>query len=112
MELTFPNIDPVAFSLGPLLVRWYALAYLAGFLLGWQYCLKIARWDKNTRPNAQDIEDFLPWAILGVIFGGRAGYVLFYNFKSRILKDAKGENTRTTNLCIEKRAFFDVIFVL
>lgn len=80
MDFSFPNIDPVAFWLGPFPVRWYALSYLAGFLLGWQYCLKIAGWDEKHRPSRDDIEDFLPWVILSVIFGGRVGYILFYNF--------------------------------
>jgi phosphatidylglycerol:prolipoprotein diacylglycerol transferase len=77
----FPLIDPVAFSVGPLAVRWYALAYLAGFLLGWRYCLYLAGLDKDSRPSKQDIEDFLPWVIVGVILGGRIGYVLFYQFE-------------------------------
>jgi phosphatidylglycerol:prolipoprotein diacylglycerol transferase len=74
----FPNIDPVAFSIGPVVVRWYALAYLSGFLLGWQYCLYLAGLDKGVRPRKDDIDDFLPWAIGGVILGGRLGYILFY----------------------------------
>ncbi len=80
MDLTFPNIDPVAFSLGPLSIRWYALAYLAGFLLGWRYALSLAGFDKDVRPSREDVDDFLPWAILGVVLGGRIGYVLFYQF--------------------------------
>lgn len=80
MVFTFPDIDPVAFWLGPLPVRWYALAYLAGFLLGWQYCMRLAKKDADIRPDASDVEDFLSWAIIGVILGGRIGYVLFYNF--------------------------------
>lgn len=74
----YPEIDPVAFSIGPLVIRWYALAYLAGFLIGWRYCMHIAGFDEGKRPNAKDIDDFLPWAIVGVILGGRLGYVLFY----------------------------------
>jgi phosphatidylglycerol:prolipoprotein diacylglycerol transferase len=77
----FPNIDPVAFSIGPVAVRWYALAYLAGFLLGWQYCMKLAGLDAGQRPDRRDIDDFLPWAVGGVILGGRLGYVLFYQFE-------------------------------
>lgn len=73
----FPNIDPVAFSIGPLVIRWYALAYLAGFLLGWRYCMRLAGFDEG-RPTRDDIDDFLPWVIGGVILGGRLGYVLFY----------------------------------
>lgn len=78
MMWEFPNIDPVAFSIGPFSVRWYALAYLAGFLLGWRYCLYLAGLDEGRRPNATDVDDFLSWAIGGVILGGRLGYVLFY----------------------------------
>ena len=78
----FGSIDPVAFSLGPLVIRWYALAYLAGFLLGWKYCLYWARKLQGTnvdaRPNKNDVDDFLTWAVIGVILGGRLGYVLFY----------------------------------
>ncbi len=76
--MEFPNIDPVAFHLGPLAIRWYALAYITGFLAGWKYCLYLAGLDKDARPNKTDVDDFLPWAILGVILGGRIGYVLFY----------------------------------
>jgi len=74
----FPNIDPIAFSIGPLLIRWYALAYLAGFLLGWRYCMILVGRDKDQNPNREDVDDFLTWAIVGVILGGRIGYVLFY----------------------------------
>ncbi len=85
MALQFPDIDPVALALGPLEIRWYSLAYLAGFLLGWQYALYLAGLDKDKKPQSSflqktDIDDFLPWAILGVILGGRIGYVLFYQF--------------------------------
>jgi phosphatidylglycerol:prolipoprotein diacylglycerol transferase len=76
--IAFPAIDPVAFAFGPFTIRWYALAYLAGFILGWQYCLRLAR--SNERPPlARDVDDFLVWAVAGVILGGRVGYVLFYN---------------------------------
>lgn len=78
MAIPFPDIDPIAFSVGPLVVRWYALAYIAGFILGWRYALYLCGLTKDVRPNALDIDDFLPWGILGVILGGRVGYVLFY----------------------------------
>ena len=84
LPLEFPNIDPVALALGPIQIRWYALAYLAGFLLGWRYCLHLAGLSARAgaqRPNREDIDDFLPWVILGVILGGRIGYVLFYQFE-------------------------------
>lgn len=78
--LPFPEIDPIAFSLGPILIRWYALAYLAGFIGGWVYGGWLADLDRDRRPNREDIDNILPWMVLGVILGGRTGYVLFYNF--------------------------------
>lgn len=80
MALTFPQFDPVAISLGPLHIRWYALGYLAGFLLGWLYARYLVKKDepKGLRPNVLDIDDYLPFAVMGVILGGRIGYVLFY----------------------------------
>jgi phosphatidylglycerol:prolipoprotein diacylglycerol transferase len=80
MTFTFPNIDPVAIAIGPLQIRWYALAYLMGILLGWAYAIYIAKKDeaKGGRPNRTDIDDFLPFMVMGVIMGGRLGYVFFY----------------------------------
>jgi phosphatidylglycerol---prolipoprotein diacylglyceryl transferase len=75
--IPFPAIDPVAVAIGPFVVRWYALAYIAGLLLGWRYCLVLA--DRPPRLiERRDIDDFLVWATLGVVLGGRIGYVLFY----------------------------------
>lgn len=76
MTWTFPNIDPIALTVGPIVIRWYALAYLAGFLLGWRYCMKLASQSKVL--TAQLYDDFLVWAVLGTILGGRLGYILFY----------------------------------
>ena len=81
MDLSLYQISPVAFSLGPFIVRWYALAYLAGFLIGWRYCLRLATRHGDDRPNKDDIDDFLTWAVIGVILGGRLGYVLFYQLE-------------------------------
>jgi len=79
MALPFPSIDPVLVQIGPLAIRWYALAYLAGFVLGWFYCMKLARENpKGPQPKAYD--DFLTWAVIGTVLGGRIGYVLFYQF--------------------------------
>jgi phosphatidylglycerol---prolipoprotein diacylglyceryl transferase len=76
--IPFPGIDPVAIAIGPFAIRWYALAYIAGLLLGWRYTLVLA--DRPPRlVRRQDIDDFLAWATLGVVLGGRLGYVLFYN---------------------------------
>ena len=81
MPIPFPDIDPVAFSVGPVIIRWYALAYLAGFLIGWRYVMYLAGLDKEKPVISKiDVDDFLPWMILGVILGGRVGYTLFYNF--------------------------------
>lgn len=80
MIFEFPHFDPVALWIGPLPIRWYALAYVAGFLLGWRYCLHLAGLNNDHRPSREDVDDFLPWVVLGVIFGGRLGYVLFYQF--------------------------------
>ncbi len=82
--IPFPNIDPVALDLGFFQIRWYALAYLAGFLGGWQYAMKIAGYDKDLKPTKDQIDDFLLWVVLGVMLGGRIGYILFYNFTSYI----------------------------
>lgn len=64
------------------MIRWYALAYLAGFLGGWQYAGWLADLDKKTgrRPNREDIDNILPLLVFGIILGGRIGYILFYNF--------------------------------
>ena len=76
--MPFPAFDPVALALGPLVIRWYALAYLAGFVLGWRWCMALARQDARA-PRPEFYDAFLTWAVLGVILGGRIGYVLFYN---------------------------------
>ncbi len=78
MSIPFPNIDPVALSIGPVVIRWYALAYLAGFLVGWRYAIYLIGKYNGLRPTKLDIDDFLSWGVLGVILGGRIGYVLFY----------------------------------
>lgn len=75
----FPHIDPVALELGPIVIRWYALAYLSGFLGGWYLAGKMALRSPDMRPTNDDVDDLLTWIIFGVILGGRLGYVLFYN---------------------------------
>ncbi len=70
-------LDPIAFRVFGLPIRWYALAYLAGFILGWRYALRLAR-TGLAKPTAEDMDEFLTWAVLGTILGGRIGYVLFY----------------------------------
>ena len=75
--IAFPALDPVAFSIGPLQIRWYALAYMAGFILGWRYCLYLAR-QNPSGPVPEFYDEFLTWAVVGTILGGRIGYILFY----------------------------------
>jgi phosphatidylglycerol---prolipoprotein diacylglyceryl transferase len=75
--LIHPNIDPIAFSVGPLAVRWYGLMYLIGFATAWW--LGTHRIRKGVAPvTRQQFDDLLFLAVLGVILGGRLGYVLFY----------------------------------
>lgn len=78
--LTYPQIDPVIIAIGPLAIRWYSLAYIAGILLGWWLLKNVDL--RATRKVITDVlrEDVVVWAIAGVILGGRIGYVLFYNF--------------------------------
>ena len=78
--IPYPYIDPVAIAVGPVAVRWYALAYIVALLLGWRYCLMLADWMPRL-VSRRDVDDFLAWATLGVVLGGRLGYVLFYNFE-------------------------------
>ena len=77
MALVFPNFDPVAVSIGPVAIRWYALAYLAGFILGWRYAMKLAAQSVNALSPHQ-FDDYLTWAVVGTVLGGRLGYILFY----------------------------------
>lgn len=76
----FPALDPVAVQLGPIAIRWYALAYLAGLVGGWQYIKFLAK-RFSDKITGRHIDDFLFWATLGVVIGGRLGYVLFYNLE-------------------------------
>ena len=76
--LPFPRIDPILFSIGPFAIRWYALAYVAGLLLGWRYMLQL-NISRAHMTTSEVIDELLVWAIVGVILGGRLGYVVFYN---------------------------------
>jgi len=75
--IPFPEIDPVALQIGPIGIRWYALAYIAGIVIGWQLARRLI----EAAPAAgtpRQVDDFVTWATLGIILGGRLGYVLFY----------------------------------
>ena len=75
--LPYPMIDPIIFSVGPFAIRWYALAYIFG-LMGAIWYMKAMTRQPPEIARAIDVDDFLVWATLGVVLGGRLGYVLFY----------------------------------
>ncbi|HEY8384370.1 MAG TPA: prolipoprotein diacylglyceryl transferase [Microvirga sp.] len=93
LALPFPAIDPIAIAIGPFAIRWYALAYVVGLLGGWFLARRLAArvdlWGPLKRPTATDIDDLIVWVALGVVLGGRIGYVLFYNFQSYIANPAE-----------------------
>lgn len=86
LVIAYPDIDPIAIRIGPLGIRWYALAYLAGLLIGWRMMVRQVRLPGTVAMTRTQVDDFLVWAILGVILGGRLGYVIFYN-PSQYLQD-------------------------
>lgn len=84
LAIAFPNIDPIAFSIGSISVHWYGIAYVVGILLGWYYAKTIAMnhrlWPYNQSPiTKEQLDDFILWAAIGIVFGGRIGYILFYD---------------------------------
>src|SRR3974390_3502714 len=83
LVIPYPAIDPVALPLGPLTIKWYGLAYMAGLLLRWLYIKHLLRsqrlWPASKTPFAADkADDLLLFMTFGVLLGGRLGYVLFY----------------------------------
>lgn len=83
--LVYPQIDPVAFSVGPLSVHWYGLTYLAGFALSFMFARSRAR-RPDTPLKPGDVEDLIFYGAIGVIVGGRVGYLLFYGW-AEVAKD-------------------------
>lgn len=86
LAITYPAIDPVAFKLGPLAVKWYGLAYVAGLLLGWQYLKSLLSngrlWPHGRAPIAPSLaDDLFIWVALGVVLGGRLGHVILYEHR-------------------------------
>jgi len=86
--IAYPKIDPVLLHIwGPISIRWYGLAYAAGILLGWMLLHRLCR-----RPGApmaaRHIDDFMLWATVGIVAGGRLGYVLFYNPRAYLAEPA------------------------
>ena len=89
--LPFPDIDPVAVWLGPLPIHWYGLAYVAGILLGWLYARRLLDnsrlWPNDSAPmTRQHLDDFILWVAIGIVLGGRIGYILFYDL-DKVLAD-------------------------
>ena len=77
LALPFPVIDPVLVQIGPLAIRWYALAYILGIVLGWQVARRLMALAPVAATREQ-VDDFVTWVTLGIILGGRLGYVFFY----------------------------------
>ena len=75
--IPFPVIDPVLVQIGPFAIRWYALAYITGIVLGWMLARRLVALPPVVATR-QQVDDFVTWATLGIILGGRLGYVLFY----------------------------------
>ncbi|WP_043831818.1 prolipoprotein diacylglyceryl transferase [Muricoccus aerilatus] len=75
--ILFPAFDPVAIAIGPFVVRWYALAYIVGIVIAWQMARRLVQ-RPPVAATPEQMDDFVTWATLGVILGGRLGYVLFY----------------------------------
>src|SRR6201996_3403232 len=81
--IPFPAFNSVAIEIGPIVIRWYALAYIGGIVLGWIYARALIKnerlWGGPAPISLAQMDDFILWVTLGVIVGGRTGYVLFYN---------------------------------
>jgi phosphatidylglycerol:prolipoprotein diacylglycerol transferase len=81
--LSFPSISPVFFSIGPLDIRWYSLAYIVGFIFAWRYIKYLASnkaVSHSISINEKLIDDLIFYSIIGLIIGARLGYVIFYNY--------------------------------
>lgn len=104
--MPFPEFDPVLIHLGPLPIRWYALAYVAGIVLGWWYASRLAKTERLWAPGrppvgGQQLDDLVLWITLGVILGGRFGYALFYKpamFAQLFTGDSWGERLELLQL--------------
>ena len=92
-SLPFPNIDPVAVQLGPLAIHWYGLAYVVGIMFAWWYSRRLIMTPQIWGPEGpqmtvKDIDDFVVWSALGIVLGGRIGYVLFYDLQRYLANPA------------------------
>ena len=78
------NFDPVLIDLGIFQIRWYSIAYILGILIGWMYANKIIKLTSNNKYNFKQVtttqfDDLIVYLVIGIILGGRLGYVIFYN---------------------------------
>lgn len=91
--LAFPNIDPILIQIGPVAIRWYSLGYIVGIVIGWVLARRMVQnerlWGGPAPIKPVDIDDFLLWATIGIIVGGRLGYVLFYDLGVFIAEPAR-----------------------
>src|ERR1700685_2826972 len=83
LTIAFPVFDPIAIAIGPIAIRWYALAYIGGIVLGWIYARALVKndrlWGGPAPITLLQMDDFILWVTVGIILGGRTGYVLSYN---------------------------------
>ncbi|MBX9648289.1 MAG: prolipoprotein diacylglyceryl transferase [Xanthobacteraceae bacterium] len=83
LTIAFPVFNPIALQIGPIAIRWYALAYICGIVLGWIYARSLVKkerlWGGPAPISLLQLDDFILWVTIGIIVGGRTGYVLFYN---------------------------------
>jgi phosphatidylglycerol---prolipoprotein diacylglyceryl transferase len=83
--IDFPVFNPIAISFGWIVIRWYALAYIGGIVLGWLYARALIKntrlWGGPSPITLLEMDDYILWVTIGIILGGRTGYVLFYNFE-------------------------------
>ena len=84
LSITFPAISPILFEFGPISIRWYSLAYIFGFIFAWKYIQYLIKQKGfflvNHNISPKDVDDLIFYGIIGLIFGARFGYILFYNF--------------------------------
>src|SRR3954462_12605241 len=83
LAIAFPVFDPIAISIGPIAIRWYALAYIGGIVVGWRSARSLDQnerlWGGPAPITLVQLENFTLWGTIGLIVGGRTGYVLFHN---------------------------------
>src|SRR5260221_1029015 len=83
LAIDFPVFNPIAISIGPIAIRWYAVAYIGGIVLGWIYARALIKneklWGGPAPITLPQLDDFILWVTVGIILGCRTGYVLFYN---------------------------------